>query len=110
MVALASITQIATALGPGLASEMILKLEGVDGAASTQVGHALCLAASSFNGLSDKRRKEAVYRSWSSTYELVGMLNKDYIPCLESLFQSHVKSVMCTYFDCKQHFGQLNSD
>ena len=39
----------ATDLGQEMASEVTLAIEELGGAASTQLGHAMCLAVSSFN-------------------------------------------------------------
>ena len=46
--------QAATNIGPE--SEVVSASEKLDGTTSTQVSHALHLAASSFNGLLEKRR------------------------------------------------------
>ena len=50
----------------------------------------LVLTASSFNSLSEKCRKEAVLKLWSNKSELVEMLNREYSPCLGSLFKGNV--------------------
>ena len=54
---------------------IILGIEELDRAASSWLGHVVCLAASSFNALLNKRRKEAVGMSWDSTNKLAGMCN-----------------------------------
>ena len=36
-------------------------------------------------------------RSWHLTNELVGMLNKDYSPCLGAIFKGDVESAMSTF-------------
>ena len=60
MVVLASVTQklhqAATDISLKLATDGILTIEDVDRVASTQLGFTLCLAASSFNGLPDKKK------------------------------------------------------
>ena len=66
------------------------------------------LVARSYNSLPEKRRKDAVNKSWRVTNELVDMLNKDYIPCLRSLLKGDVKSAVSTYFDHKQCFNKFN--
>ena len=69
-------------LGLEMASEVILVIEELNGAASTRLGEALHIAANSFISLSEREKKEAVNRSWGSANKLVVMLNKDYPPCL----------------------------
>ena len=83
--------------GPEMVSKVILVIKELDGVASARLDHALCLVASSFINLSENRRKEAVNRS---TNKLAGMLNKDYSPCLGSLFKVDVESTVSTFFDC----------
>ena len=51
-----------------------------------------------------------VHRSWGSTNELVGILNKDCPPCLGALFKGEVETAVSTYFNCKQHFDKLNQE
>ena len=77
---------------------------------STYLQCALCIAASSFNSISEIRRKEVVYKSSGPTNKLVGMLNKGYLHCLGALFKGNVKSVVTTYADHKQCFYQLKQD
>ena len=64
--------------GEDLAADIVLALEELDGPASTRLGHALRPAASSFNSLSEKQRKEAVSKSWGNKSELMEMLNREY--------------------------------
>ena len=45
---------------------------------------------------------------WGSTNKLVGMLNKDYSPGLGALSKGDIDSAVSTFFNCKQHFDQLN--
>ena len=82
MVALALVRQrlqqVATGLGPKLASEVVLVIRELDAMASTRLGHALRLATRSFNSLSEKCRKEAVSKSWGNMTELIEMLNIKY--------------------------------
>ena len=99
----------ATNLGQELALELIMDIEDLDGAASTQLGHALCHEVSFFNS-PKKRRKEAINRSGDATNELVGMLSKGYPPCLGALFKGNIESALSGYFDYKQHSNQLNWD
>ena len=98
MVALISVRQhlqhTATELGEDLATGIVLGLKELDGPASTRMGHALRLEASSFNSLSEKCRKEAVSKSWGNKSKLVEMLNNEYLPCLGSLFKGDVESVI----------------
>ena len=68
----------------------MLLIDEVDGAALTQLGHALHLATSFVNSLTKKKRKEAVNIPWGSTNELVSMLDKDYPSHLEALFKGKV--------------------
>ena len=70
-----------------MASEVILVIKGLHSVASTRLGYALCLAASLFNSLSERRRKEVVNRSWVSMNGLMGILNKDYPSYLGVLFK-----------------------
>ena len=93
-----------------LVSDVILAIKEQHGATSTQLGHALHLAVSSFNNLSEKRGKKAVNRSCSSISELVTMLNEDYPPCLGVLIKGDIENAVGTYFNCKQHFDQVNQD
>ena len=88
MVALASVwqrlLQAGTEAGEDVTTDIVLALEELDSPASTHLGHALRLTASSFNSLSEKRRKEAVSKSWENKSELVDMLNREYSPCVGS--------------------------
>ena len=89
---------------------MALAFQGLDGVASTRLGHALHLVANSLYSFSEKRRKDAVKRSWGSTNELVGMLNKEYPPCLEAQFRDDVESVVSAIFSQQQCFVQLTRE
>ena len=53
---------MATDLEEELVYEVIMVIEELDGTASTHLGHALHLVASSFNSLFGKRRNEAINR------------------------------------------------
>ena len=63
-----------------LATDIILTLEELDDPAWTRLGHTLTLPASSFNSLSEKRREEAVPKSWGKKSKLVEILNREYSP------------------------------
>ena len=97
MLALASVQQrlqqAATEQGDNHATDIVLALEELDGPASTCLGHALRLVVSSPNSLLEKRRKEAVSKSWCNKSELVDMSNRDYLPCLGSLSKGVVESI-----------------
>ena len=82
-----------------MAGNVILAINELDGAVSIWLGHALHLAVGSFSSLPDKRRKEAVNRSWGSTNELVSMQNKDYPPLLGVLFKGNIERAVSTYFN-----------
>ena len=102
--------QAATNLASDFTSEIVLAIEDLDGMASTRLGHALHLAASSFNSLSEKRRKRVVNTSWGFTEELVCMLNKVYTPCLGAPFKGNVERTMSAFFGHKQCFEQVKFD
>ena len=53
-------------LGEYLAVNVMLSLKELDGPTSTSVGHVLRLVASFLNSLSERRRKEAVSKSWGT--------------------------------------------
>ena len=89
--------QTSTYIGQVLVTDIMLATEDLNRVASTFLGHALCLAASSFDGLSDIRRKE-VNKSWNSTNELLGMLNKDSLP--GKLLYGNVENITSTYLNC----------
>ena len=113
IIALASVKQrlqqAATDLRQEMATEVVLAIEELDGAASTCFEHALHLAATLSNSVSKKRRKDAVKKAWDSTSELVGMLNEDFsIP--RSPLQSYMKREGSRHFNYKQHFDQPNWD
>ena len=112
MVALALVRQwlqqAATELGEDLTADTVLTLEEEDGPASTQMGHALRLTASTFNSLSEKQRKEAVSMLWGNKATLVEKLNREYPPCLGSLFKGDVENAMSNSFDRKQYFTKLS--
>ena len=101
MVALTSakwhLQQAAMELGDDLTTDIILTLKELDGPASTRLGHALRLAASSFNSLLKKYRKEAVSKSRGIKSELVEMLNREYPPSLGSLFKGDVESTVSNF-------------
>ena len=69
--------QAATELGKDLTTDIILVIKELDGPVTTRLGHALRLAASSFNSLPKKCRKEAVLKLWDNKSELVEMLNRE---------------------------------
>ena len=54
--------QAATEMREDHSTDIVLALEELDGPASTCLGYALRLMASSFNSLLEKRRKEAVWK------------------------------------------------
>ena len=89
--------QAATELGENLATDNVIALKELDGPASTRLGHALRLAASSFNSLLEKCRKEAVSKSWGNKSEFVEMFNREYPPCLGSLFKGNVESTVSNF-------------
>ena len=98
MVALAFVRQrlqhAGTNLGQNLASKVILGMEELDVAASTNLGHALCLAVSSFNILSEVKGGSKQIMGFMN--ELVGMLNKDYPSCLGELYKGNRESAVST--------------
>ena len=102
MVALAlvwwKLQHAATELGENLTKDTVLAVDELDGPILTCLGHALRLIASSFNSLSEKRRKEEVLKSWGIKRELVDMLNREYPPCLGSLFKGNVESTVSNFW------------
>ena len=95
--------QAATELGKDLTMDIILALEELDSPASTHLGHALRLVASSFNSLSEKRRMRQYEKLWGNKTELVHMLNRDYPSC--SLFKGDVKKKLQIISSTENCFG-----